>query len=159
MEKKFSALLLLLVVSLGAAGLFGYMAVSAVPNPPSEVKTIVSNLSITDVTKDSALTVTCVSAGTLSYGAPQSVLPSQSFTLGQSYPQTVWLWQRAGDTQFVMKVWGPDQNGGYDLEFGRCCTDQFTVMYKGTTIQSVPQIASMTNGVAQSGYFIAYEMP
>jgi len=154
MTKKIVGLVFLLLVLVGGIAAVWWTTTNI--SVPAEHQTIIDNLVIVDTTKGYALPAAkCVASGTLQYGVAQSVL-SQDFTVGESYAQTTWVWQRSGDTNFVMKIWGPDNQGGYDVEFGRLCTDAFTISFNGKLMMTVPVIPSMANSVMQNGYFIVY---
>jgi hypothetical protein len=119
-QKTMTYVVLILLLGAGflMGGLFGGGLIGGYAAPSSHraivdrmkvIATEYSNLELTPKLADSGNRKWCEGVPSLSI-----------FTVGKEYPETTWIWQRYGDTELAMTIWGPDESGThYDLEFGR----------------------------------------
>lgn len=118
--------------------------------PPSDHKTIVNSVKIVDTNVPITLTAKCVDNGNIKWAEGLEII----FKSQQSYAQSTWLMQRYGDTEFVMTIWGPSEDGKtYLLEFGRVGGDSFQIKIGGLTKFTIPAI---TEAQWQSGAMLGY---
>lgn len=76
---------------------------------PSGHQTIIDHMKITDTLYGGDLSVKFVDAGYLEWGQQLTLL--NQFELETEFYQSTWLWQRHGDTEVAMTIWGPDLTG------------------------------------------------
>jgi len=73
------------------------------------------------------------------------------FVKGKVYPQSTWLWQRYGDTEIVMNIWGPDESGTmYGVEIARLAWSPFEVKIDGVTKLTIDPVTSLEPAI---GYY------
>jgi len=118
---------------------------------------IVDDIEIVDTEINMKLEPKLVSSGTLEYGKTPEL---STFTTGKQYPQTTWVWQRFGDTEWCMTIWGPGDDGEtYAIEFGRLACHSFIIYYQGKAIFDVstcqPEQVG-TGAYKAEGYYIMY---
>jgi len=95
----------------GGALIGGYAA-------SSSHRAIVDKIKVVDTRVNLELTPKLVDSGNRKWG--EGLTSLGVFIAGKEYPETTWIWQRYGDTDLAMTIWGPDESGTtYDLEFGR----------------------------------------
>ena len=126
-------------------------------NTPSTHQAIVDDIEIVDTEINMKLEPKLVSSGTLEYGKTPEL---STFTTGKQYPQTTWVWQRFGDTEWCMTIWGPGDDGEtYFVEFGRLSSHSFIIYYQGKAIFDVstcqPEQVG-TGAYKTEGYYIMY---
>jgi len=117
---------LLLGILLGAlaVGGYGYFSTGGVNIPYDTVHTNIANgFQVTDMTDSAGLTLRHMMTGSATYHpfASQDV-----FVAGQSYTQSLWVFEADGDIDITMTIWGPGEGDTYSVEFGR---------HAGNTIQ------------------------
>jgi len=133
--KTSALILLILALGIGAFGGFMY-GQTYVVQPLHEHQAITDSIVIHDTRYDSYLTPKCVDAGSRIYneGKPLAV-----FIDGRSYEQSTWLWQRYGDTEIVMTIWGPgEDHKTVSVEFGKVAANPFDIKLLGETIIQMP---------------------
>jgi len=124
-----------------AGGLFGQLGV------PASHKAIVDRMTVTDTRANVKLTPKLVESSNVEAYKGLSVL----FIKGKVYPVTVWLWQRYGDTELVMNIWGPDESGKtYGIEISRLAWDPFEVKINGVTKLTIDAVTSVEPAI---GYY------
>ena len=119
MQKTMTYMVLILLIGGGflAGSFIGGSLVGGLV-APSDHKAIAEDFQIYDDYYDNYLPKpTLVTFGTLKYGEKLSSL--SVFIIDQPYQYSLWIWQRKGDTEMTMEIWGPDPNGNYDVGFGR----------------------------------------
>jgi len=133
---------LVLVLLLG----FGFLAGSFVGGffeqltVPASHKSIVDSITITDTVANFKLTPKLVTSSNVEWAKGLSV----TFIKGKVYPQTVWVWQRYGDTEIVMSIWGPDESGKTcSIEISRLAWNPFVVKINGVTKLTMDAVASV----------------
>jgi hypothetical protein len=148
MQQKISALIVI-VLLLGfaflvgsfAGGWIGQLTVSA------KHKAIIDSMTITDTAANIKITPKLVDAGNIEWAKGLSAF----FVKGTTYPMSCWLWQRYGDTQMVMAIWGPSGDGKtYTIEIGRISWDPFDVKINGVTKLTIDRV---TNAEPAIGYY------
>jgi hypothetical protein len=114
---------------------------------PGNHQTVANEFSIEDTSLNASLTLTCVKSGNVQWSVP---LSGASFTNNKNYPQSTWIWQRSGDTDWTMTVWGPADDGhSYFIEFGRLGADSYTISWAG-----IPKIwVDAVNATPAVGYY------
>lgn len=116
---------------------------------------VVGRISIIDTNLDLSLTAKCVDAGERTFEAGYYTLGV--FQPGKTYLHSTWIWQRYGDTEFGMSVWGPDEDGKYEVELGRTSGYPFKITVDGATVLTIPAIKDWTNWqLGFDGYYILY---
>lgn len=115
---SFLVLGFLIGIFVGQAGLLTF--------PPGTHKAIVENTSIQDTTFEFWLEPKLVASRSIEWSKQSMV--HMSFAKEKSYRQTTWLWQRYGDTEVAMTIWGPGDDGRtYLIEFGRLGGNAFDI--------------------------------
>ena len=110
-------------------------------NAPESHKDIVAKIEIIDAKSGYRLKPRCVDAGSKTYGAGALQPLAVRFNFGEKYPQSTWIWQREGDTEFVMTIWGPDESGNlYAIELGRVGSGAFIIKFSGETRIQVSEV-------------------
>ena len=115
-------LILLLSGSFLVGSFFGGSLVGGLATP-SDHKAIAEDFKIYDENYGYLPNAKVVSFGTLKYGEKLSSL--SVFVVDQPYPFSYWIWQRKGDVEMSMEIWGPadsepgDTGLSYAVNFGR----------------------------------------
>jgi len=136
-QKTATILVLVLLMGFGFlagsffGGFFGQLTV------PTSHKAIIDSMEVKDVDANFKLTAKLTDSGNNEWMAGLSTLAT--FTAGQSYPQTIWLWQRYGDTEVVISIWGPSKDDKYLVEVASLGSGPFTVKVDGTTKVTIPK--------------------
>jgi len=101
-------LVLLLGVGFLLGGLFGGAFIGGFA-APSGHKAVIGSMTITDTRINFDLTPKLADSGSTKWneGFPLNAI----FTSQKKYPQSTWIWQRYGDTEVAMTIWGPDDSG------------------------------------------------
>jgi hypothetical protein len=150
MQQKTMALLVIALL-MSAAFLIGsffsmFISQSQLTVPASH-KTIVDSMTVTDTWAYAQLTPKLVESNNVEYAKGLSVV----FIKGKVYPQTLWVWQRYGDTELVMNIWGPDESGKtYGIEISRLAWDPFVVKINGVTKLTIDPVTSTAPAI---GYY------
>ena len=140
-QKTAAILVLVLLMGFGfLAGSFfgGFIGALTVPN---EHKAIVDSMEVRDTEANFKLTPKLVDSGNKEWGAGLSTFAV--FKAGKSYPQTTWLWQRHGDTEVAMTIWGPSDNDKYSVEVARLGGNPFTVKVNGVLKATIPKATTV----------------
>ena len=148
MQQKTTAFIVLILL-IGFAFLVGSFAGGFVAQltVPAGHKSIIDSMTIRDTQANVLLSPKLVESSNVEYGKGLSVL----FTKGKVYPQTVWLWQRNGDTELVMNIWGPDESGKtYGIEISRLAWNPFEVKIDGVTKLTIDAVTSREPAI---GYY------
>ena len=137
-QKKMIYLVLILLLGAGflLGGLFGGGLIGGYVAPSSH-KAIIDSMEVKDVDANFKLTAKLTDSGNNEWMVGLSTLAT--FTAGQSYPQTIWLWQRYGDTEVVISIWGPSKDDKYLVEVASLGSGPFTVKVDGTTKVTIPK--------------------
>ena len=123
-----------------AGGFIGQLSV------PAGHKSIIDSMTIRDTQANVLLSPKLVESSNVECGKGLSVL----FIKGKVYPQTVWLWQIYGNTEIVMNIWGPDENGKtYGIEISRLAWNPYEVKIDGATKLTIDAVT----GVPAIGYY------
>jgi len=86
---------------------------------PSDHKAIAENFKIYDAVYGYLPQPKFMYSSVLKYGESLGTVPSQ-FTTNEPYTFSLWIWQRKGDIEITLEIWGPDDTGhGYAICFGR----------------------------------------
>lgn len=149
-QKTTAAVVILLLIGCGffvgslAGGFIGQLTV------PASHKAIVDDMKLKLTATGLELTVKFVDSANAEYGKG---CPLSSFTIGETYTHSTWVWQRYGDTEFVMTIWGPDNSGKtYDISLGRVSGGNAHVLtYKGVTKLTMAEIMDWTSPMI--GYY------
>ena len=149
-QKTTALILIMLLMSLGflagsfAGGFIGQLTV------PATHKSLVDSMKIIDTAINFKLTPKLVDSGSRKWGEGFSTLAV--FTQDEEYLQSTWIWQRHGDTEVVMTIWGPDESGEIlSIEIARLGSSAFTVKINGVTKLTIDQV---TSAPAIGYYFI-----
>jgi len=146
-QKTTALILIMLLMSLGflagsfAGGFIGQLTV------PASHKAIVESMTVTDTRANLKLTAKLAESSNVECGKGLSVY----FVKGKVYPQSTWLWQRYGDTEIVMNIWGPDESGTmYGVEIARLAWSPFEVKIDGVTKLTIDPVTSLEPAI---GYY------
>lgn len=146
-QKTTAFIVLILLLGVGfLAGSFlgGFLTTFTIP---ASHKAIVDSMTIIDTRANVKLTPKLVESSNVEAYKGLSVL----FIKGKVYPVTVWLWQRYGDTELVMNIWGPDESGKtYGIEISRLAWDPFEVKVDGVTKLTINAVTSTEPAI---GYY------
>ena len=149
-QKTTALVLIMLLMGLGflagsfAGGFIGQLTV------PATHKSLVDSMQIIDTTINFELTPKLVDSGSRKWGEGFSTL--SVFYKGEEYLHSTWIWQRHGDTEVVMTIWGPDESGEIlSIEIARLGSSAFTVKINGVTKLTIDQV---TSAPAIGYYFI-----
>lgn len=147
MTQKTTALIVIILLMgfgfLAGSFLGGFIGQLTVP---ASHKSIIDSMAVTDTRANVQLTPRLVSSSNTEYCKGLSVF----FTRGKVYSQTVWLWERYGDVELVMNIWGPDDTGKtYGIEISRLAWDPFVVKIDGVTKLTIEEVT----GVPAVGYY------
>jgi len=116
---------------------------------PASHRAIIENMEVIDTRANFKLTPKLVDSGVRSFGKG---IPLELFTNYEEYQQTTWIWQRHGDTEFAMTIWGPGNDGKtHMIELGRTAADPFEVKVAGETKLVIPQITEWKT--VMEGYY------
>ena len=117
-QKPLTYIVLILLIGGGflVGSLVGGSLVSGLA-VPSDHRAIAEDFKIYDENYGYLPSPKVVSFGTLKYGEKLSSL--SVFVVDQPYQYSLWIFQRKGDTEMTMEIWGPDADGNYDIGFGR----------------------------------------
>ena len=157
MQKTTAIIVLIMLIGFGFlagsffGGFFGQLTV------PASHKVIVDHMKLTLVATGLPLTVKFVDSVNAEYGKG---CPLSMFTVSKTYACSTWVWQRYGDTEFVMQIWGPGNDGKtYDVAFGRVSGgNAHKLTYKGVTKLNFAEITDWTSPML--GYYIfSLEVP
>lgn len=145
--------LLVVVLLLLFVGVFAINIVVA----PETHKAIVKNTEIIDTAASFRLSAKLVDSGSKKWAEGLETLPI--FVKNQPYPQSTWLWQRYGDTEFVMTIWGPGTDGKtHFVEFGRVGGNAFLIKINGETKFSISANTETTTAPAEGYYWLTLEV-
>ena len=150
MQQKTSALLIL-VLMIGVSFLVGSFAGGFIGQltVPATHKSLVDSMQIIDTTINFELTPKLVDSGSRKWGEGFSTL--SVFYKGEEYLHSTWIWQRHGDTEVVMTIWGPDESGKIlSIEIARLGRHPFAVKIEGVTKLTMDQVTS----VPAIGYYL-----
>jgi len=146
-QKTVAVIVILLFLGAGffigslAGGFIGQLTV------PATHKTIIDSMQVIDTIANFKLTPKLVDSSNVEYAKGLSVM----FIKGKTYPQTVWLWQRYGDTEIIMNIWGPDETGKtYGIEIARVAWNSFKIKINGETKLTIDQVTSTAPAI---GYY------
>lgn len=144
-------MLILMLLAVGGVGGFLYGQGYAV-QPPTNHQNIVSSMIIHDDKWDTYLIPKCVDANPELVCGEHSIISLEAFEYGKIYAQSTWIWQRYGDTEFAMTIWGPGEDGiTCSIELSKLAGNPFTVKINGETVLEIRDIAS---GVIDPGYYV-----
>jgi hypothetical protein len=145
-KKAASFLMLALIVCAGMVGYLTAQQTGVTPNVTLNPKhaAIVQKMAIQVMGHDFPnqagdsgyiyLDPKCVDAGTRTSGKYMSI-----FVAGKDYDASTWIWQRYGDTELCMAIWGPGEDGEtFGIEIGKTSWDGFTVKFEGNTVLEIP---------------------
>lgn len=159
MEKKLTALMLI-VLMVGIGGLGGFLfgsQYSQEVKPPSEHQSIVDSMTIKDTYWNLYLEPKCVDSGTYQWGEI-SIKEFQVFEEGRTYLQSTWIWQRHGDTEVAMTIWGPSEDQTTcAIELGKLGGNPFEVKVKGVT-ETYLKATNESPGYRDAYYAFAVEI-
>lgn len=150
MGQKITGLILILAV-MAVSGIGGFLVAGTQPvKAPAEHQAIVDVTIIRDTTYSFPLVPKCVDSGKKVWGLP--IIGLAVFEEGEIYQQSTWIWQRNGDTEMAMTVWGPgeDQSTCF-VELARLGTNTFEVKVKGEVEITMPSISGNYN--VKPGYY------
>lgn len=116
---------------------------------PREHQAIIDNTKIMDAAAHFSFEPKIVDSGTRTYGQG---LPSLAvFQQGKHYAQTTVIWQRYGDTEICMTIWGPDDSGNMlQIEVARLGANPFKVIVNDKTMLEI----AATNQPPYEGYWV-----
>ncbi|MGB9672276.1 MAG: hypothetical protein ACPLZY_03930 [Candidatus Norongarragalinales archaeon] len=146
-QKTTAFIMLILVLGVGfVAGSFlgGFLTKFTAP---STHRSIIESMTVTDTKANIQLTPKLLSSSKVECGKGLSVY----FIKGKQYQQTVWTWERYGDVELVMVIWGPDETGKtYGVEVARIAWDPFEVKINGVTKLKISEVTSTEPAI---GYY------
>lgn len=129
-------ILMLILVVVGGIGGFIYASQNPV-TPPAEHQGIINTMIITDTVWNVQLTPKCVDSAGI-FWAKHQIVELDAFTEGREYYQSTWVWQRYGDTEMVMTIWGPGEDQTTCLiEIAKLAGNSFSIVLKGETILDI----------------------
>lgn len=152
-SKKAASILMLALIF--CAGLGGYLVSQQTGvTPPSKHAALVQKMSIQvtghELPIEVYLNPKCVDAGSRTFAKYMTV----NFQVGKDYDESTWIWQRYGDTELSMQVWGPGEDGQTCIVgIGKLGNDAFTVMIAGNKIPNIPLSDGITN---TNGYYALF---
>ena len=89
-------------------------------------RTIIESINVIDMNGNVELTPVLVHSTMTEWGEG---LPYSTFTYGETYGHSTWIWQRHGDTEICMTIWGSGSDGEtFLIEIGVLGADPFNVM-------------------------------
>lgn len=119
---------------------------------PQDHWIIIENMEIVEVGKEGErfiLEPICVDHGLRDYSKDY---PLSAFTKGEQYSQSTWLFQRHGDTEICLTIWGPSDDQGYDLEASRLVGLKLEIWYNHELIRSMPPQTAADLYTCMPGY-------
>lgn len=139
-QKTMTYIVLILLLGAGflLGGLFGGGLIGGFAAPVGH-KAVIDSMTITDTRINLELTPKLADSGNRKWneGFPLSVI----FTNQKEYPQSTWLWQRYGDTDVAMTIWGPDDTGEtYYVEAAMLGGGPFEIKIDGVTKLTMQQV-------------------
>jgi len=146
-------MVLLMLLAIGGVG--GFLYGQGYPvQPSSDHQNIVSSMMINDDKWDSYLIPKCVDASPeLVYGE-HSIVQLDAFEIGRIYPQSTWIWQRYGDTEVAMTIWGPGEDGTtYSIELSKLAANPFTVKIGGEVVLAMKENSDLID-TGYEGYYV-----
>lgn len=152
-----SIALIILLVSAGAiigALLLPRHLGSKVPvlGAPQDHWAIIENMEIIEVGDEGGrfiLEPLCVDYGKKDYSRDY---PLSAFTKGELYSQSTWLFQRHGDTEACLSIWGPADDQGYDVEASRFVGLKLEIWYDHEIIRTMPKVTAADLYTCMPGY-------
>jgi len=150
MKKKLTTFTLIVIVA--AASLGGYLfGQNQGATPSTQHSALIARMMIKDTIKNAYLDSKCVDAGQKVYGKSSSIMQMNLFIDTRNYEQSTWLWQRYGDTELCMSVWGPGEDGTtMYIEFGRQSSGPFQVQINDNTVLTMYE----ATGNPSIGYYV-----
>ena len=147
--------LLLMVMLLVVGGFGGYLYGLGNPvQPPSDHQNIVSRMIIYDEDFDFRLIPKCVDASPEVVCGEHSIVQLGLFETGRTYAHSTWIWQRYGDTEIAMTIWGPGEDGTtYSIELGKLAGNPFTVKIAGEEVLQIKQTPNLID-TGYEGYYV-----
>lgn len=134
-------------------GFFGQVFMQMFHTPPSSHQSIVDRMDIILPASSYELNVELVESKTIILGEGTQFA---WFTYGETYVQTTWLWHRHGDTEFVMTIIGPGDDGvTYIVDVGKVGAYLFAIMLDGVA-KFMTQPAS--SGANEGHYVFSVEI-
>jgi len=143
-----------LVAIIGVVALAIYFYTSPrVIGIPQDHSQIINDLDVVEVgtSETFSLSSLCVDSGSRVFGENW---PLSIFETGETYTQSTWIWQREGDTEACLTVWGPGDDGKtYDLELSRLVGAlEIRVYYEGVLQRSMPKVTMVDAYDVMPGY-------
>jgi len=137
-SKKAASLFMLALIV--CAGVVGYLTAQQTGvTPPSKHAALIQKMSILvsnhpEVPSYVYLDPKCVDAGSTTLAKYMTI-----FMPGKTYDQSIWIWQRYGDPELCMQVFGPGEDGEtIGIEIAKISWDGFTVKLEGNTLLEIP---------------------
>ena len=152
-QKPMTYIVLILLIGGGflVGSFFGGSLVGSLATP-ADHRAIVAKMKVTNTISNLELTPICVGYKSISYSKGVSL---STFTVGEDYMQSDWLWKRYDDTELAMTICGPDDTGHmYYLEFGRLGSNM-QVTYDGVEKFTIPKFMGEHEGL----YWFEVELP
>jgi len=148
-QKSVMVTLLIVGVILGAVLTTLIASSSWVVVSPNVHASIVSQMYIVDTKNNLRLTPKLVDSGTKTWGRTFSV-----FEVGKNYQQSTWIWQRYGDTEVVMTIWGPGNDGKTCfIEIAKLGGNPFKVVLGTETKITMPETDQSQSSGSAEGYY------
>jgi len=126
---------IVLILLLGGGFLLGSFFGSAIIGSyaaPTGHKALIDRMTITDTRINFKFTPKLADSGSRKWGQGFSMIIH--FTKDKEYQQSTWIWQRYGDTEVAMTIWGPDDSGErYYVEASMLGGGPFEVKIDGVT--------------------------
>lgn len=95
-------------------------------SPPASHQNVIDRMVVLDTLYDLYLVPKCVDAGQRVYAKGHSELAI--FEYDRTYWQSTWLWNRYGDTEIAMTIWGPGEDGKtYSLEIAKLAYNELQI--------------------------------
>lgn len=119
-----------LIVGLALGFGLAYIILPALFFAPSSHSSVINETEIVDTRVNLKLTPKLVDSSERALGTGLS-----AFTQGKTYKHTTWLYQRHGETEFVVTVWGPGDDGKtHVVQIGRVSPGAFDIKFQKTTL-------------------------
>ena len=158
-QKPLTYILLVLLIGGGflVGSFFGGSLVGGLV-APSNHKKIAENFKIYDNNYGYLPAPTFMYSSTLKYAESLSTLPSQ-FTVNSPYTFSLWTFQRKGDTEVTLEIWGPDDTGhGYAVCLARTGLGSGGLIeYKGVEVMTISSYAEQPPIENGEGYRVEGE--
>jgi hypothetical protein len=151
----------LIIVSISVGALLGALFLPRifgshripVVGAPDDHWAIIENMDIIEVGLEGehfTLEPLCVDYGKKEFSKEW---PISLFHEGELYPQSTWLFQRWGDTEVCLTIWGPAEDQGYDLEASRLVGFQkIEIWYDHELIRTMPRVTQDDLYTCMPGY-------